>query len=250
MEAIKRFLSVSIGSGYGSGYGSGCGDSDGDGSGDGSGDGDGYGYSSGDGDGYGYGSGSGYSSCYDDGYGYGSGNGYGNGFGNGNGDGYGYSDSGSGIKMINGNTVYTIDSVPTLIDHVHGNIASGRVLLSDLTLSPCYIVKSGDLFVHGETLREAMRALNEKLFEDMPVEERIKAFLKEFPGDKKYPVKAFFDWHNRLTGSCEMGRKAFARDHGIDIENGEMTVDEFIRLTRNAYGGEVIRELEEARETA
>ena len=225
MEAIKRFLGIS--SGYGSGYGSGSGY--GDGYGDGSGYGDGYGDGDGDGDGYG------------------SGSGYGDGYGSGSGSGSGY---GSGIKTINENTVHTIDNVPTLIDHVHGNIARGHVLLSDLTLSPCYIVKSGDLFAHGETLREAMRALNEKLFEDMPAEERIKAFLKEFPGDKKYPVKAFFDWHNRLTGSCEMGRKAFARDHGIDIENGEMTVDEFIRLTRNAYGGEVIRDLEKAREKA
>ena len=188
---------------------------------------------------------SGYGSGYGSGSGYG--DGYGDGYGSGSGSGSGY---GYGIKTINENTVHTIDNVPTLIDHVHGNIARGHVLLSDLTLSPCYIVKSGDLFAHGETLREAMRALNEKLFEDMPAEERIKAFLKEFPGDKKYPVKAFFDWHNRLTGSCEMGRKAFARDHGIDIENGEMTVDEFIRLTRNAYGGEVIRDLDKAREKA
>ena len=173
--------------------------------------------------------------------------------GSGSGSGYGYGDGygeGYGIKTINENTVHTIDNVPTLIDHVHGNIAKGRILSSDLTLSPCYVVKCGDLFAHGETLREAMRALNEKLFEDMPVEERIKAFLKAFPSDGKYPVKAFFDWHNRLTGSCEMSRKVFAREHEIDIEHGEMTVDEFIRLTRNAYGGEVIRELEKAREKA
>ena len=189
------------------------------------------------------------------GYGYGDGSGYGSGdgsgYGDGSGDGSGYGDgSGDGIKTINENTVHTIDNVPTLIDHVHGNIAKGRILSSDLTLNPCYVVKYGDLFAHGETLRQAMRALNEKLFEDMPVEERIKAFLKAFPGDGKYPVKAFFDWHNRLTGSCEMGRKVFAREHEIDIEHGEMTVDEFIRLTRNAYGGEVIRELEKAREKA
>ena len=235
MEAIKQFLSVSSGYGNGSGYGYGYGS--GDGSGDGNGSGSGYG------SGYGYGDGSGYGS----GDGNGSGSGYGNGSGSGYGDGSG---DGTYIKSINGNTVYRVDNVPTLIDHVHGNIARGRILLSDLTLSPCYVVKSGNLFAHGETLREAMQALNEKLFEDMPVEERIKAFIKAFPSDGKYPVKAFFDWHNRLTGSCEMGRKAFARDHGIDIENGEMTVDEFIRLTRNAYGGEVIRELEEAREKA
>ena len=243
MEAIRQFLSVSIGSGYGDGSGYG----NGDGSGSGSGSGDGYGY--GDGSGYGSGDGSGYGDGAGSGYGYGYGSGYGDGYGDGSG--YGYGDgSGDGIKTINGNAVHMIDKVPTLIDHVHGNIAKGRILSSDLTLNPCYVAKSGDLFAHGETLREAMQALNEKLFEDMPVEERIEAFLKAFPGDGKYPVKAFFDWHNRLTGSCEMGRKAFAQEHEIDVENGEMTVDEFIRLTRNAYGGEVIRELEKAREKA
>ena len=181
----------------------------------------------------------------------GSGSGDGSGSGSGSGSGYGSGDGdGSGIKTISGNTVYIIDDVPTLIDHVHGNIAKGRILSSDLTLNPCYIAKSGDLFAHGETIREAMQALNEKLFEDMPLEERIEAFLKAFPSDNKYPVKAFFDWHNRLTGSCEMGRKAFAREHEIDIDNGEMTVDEFISLTRNAYGGEVIRELEKVRKKA
>ena len=232
MEAIKQFLSVSNGSG------------DGSGSGYGSGDGSGYGSGSGYGDGYGSGSG------YGDGYGYGSGYGDGSGSGSGDGDGYGYGyGSGDDIKSINGNTIYIVDNVPTLIDHVHGNIARGRVLSGDLTLSPCYIVKSGDLFAHGETLQKAMQALDKKLFEDMPMEERIEAFLKEFPSDGKYPIKAFFDWHNRLTGSCEMGRKAFAQEHEIDVENGEMTVDEFIRLTRNAYGGEVIRELEKTRKS-
>lgn len=246
MEAIKQFLSVSNGFGFGSDYGFGyC-----FGFGSGSGDGSGYGLDSGSGYGFGYGYGCGGGSGYDGGSGSGCGDGGG---GSGSGSTYGSGDGsgdGSGIKMINGNTVYMIDVVPTLIDHVHGNIAKGRILSSDLTLNPCYVVKYGDLFAHGETLREAMRALNEKLFEDMPVEKRIKAFLKAFPGDGKYSVKAFFDWHNRLTGSCEMGRKVFAREHEIDIEHGEMTVDEFIRLTRNAYGGEVIRELEKAREKA
>lgn len=57
-------------------------------------------------------------------------------------------------------------------------------------------------------------------------------------------VSAFFDWHHRLTGSCNMGRQEFAKEHNIDIENGEMTVAEFIKLTRDSYGGEVIRTLE------
>ena len=43
-----------------------------------------------------------------------------------------------------------------------------------------------------------------------------------------------------------MGRKAFADSHGIDIDNDFMTVAEFIKITKDSYGGEVIRQLEES----
>lgn len=51
-----------------------------------------------------------------------------------------------------------------------------------------------------------------------------------------------------LTGSCEMGRQSFARDHEIDIEHDMMTPEEFIDLTKDAYGGSIIRKLKEAME--
>lgn len=40
-----------------------------------------------------------------------------------------------------------------------------------------------------------------------------------------------------------MGRQQFAKDHGVDLE-GEMTVEEFIALTQNAFGRKIIRRLE------
>ena len=216
LEKIKAFLSVN--SGDGSGYGSGYGYGYGDGSGDGSGYGYGYGDGSGDGSGYGYGDGSG------DGYG----------------DGYG---DGDGIKRFNGETVYRIDGVNTLIRSVRGNTAHGAIVNNDLTTTPCYIVKQGDIFAHGETLREAMEALRDKLFEDMPEDERIDTFLRETDREKAYPTQYFYDWHHRLTGSCDMGRKQFARDHGVDLHHGMMTLTEFLELTKDAYGGDVIRKV-------
>jgi hypothetical protein len=111
----------------------------------------------------------------------------------------------------------------------------------DLTLSPCWIVKSGNLFAHGKTLEEAQRALQDKLFEDMPEEQRISQFWEAFNKTDKYPTKLFFDWHHKLTGSCLMGRNHFAESHGIDIEKDSMTVSTFISLTQNAYGGDVIK---------
>ena len=217
-DKIKAFLSVNFGSGDGDGYGNGYGS--GDGSGSGSGYGSGYGSGDGFGSGYGYGDGSG------DGFGSGSGSGY-----------------GSGIKSFNREIVYRIDGVNTLIRSVRGNTAHGAIVNNDLTTTPCYIVKQDNVFAHGETLREAMEALREKLFEDMPEEERIDVFLRETDDGRTYPTQYFYDWHHRLTGSCDMGRKQFARDHGVDLEHGMMTLTEFLELTKDAYGGDVIRKV-------
>ncbi len=233
MEMLKdrneRFLN--IGSGSGSGYGDGSGSGYGDGSGSGSGSGYGFGF----GDGSGDGSGSGYGS--------GDGSGFGDGDGSGDGSGSGYGD-GSGIKSFNGQRVYIIDGVQTLIEEAHGNVAKGHILQSDLILTPCFIAKQGNLFAHGETLHKAHEALQIKLFEQYPEEVRIAKFKEQYPDfDKKIPAMELFEWHNRLTGSCEMGRRSFARDHNIDLDKDEFTVNEFIMLTENSYGGATIKKL-------
>ena len=83
----------------------------------------------------------------------------------------------------------------------------------------------------------------------MPEDERIAEFIAVHEHGEQYPCTDFYDWHHRLTGSCEMGRKEFAKAHSIDIEHDSMTVDEFIDLTRDAYGKTVIKALEKAWET-
>ena len=214
-EKIERFLAVTRNNG--SGYGSG------------SGDGDGYG----DGYGYGYGYGSGYGSGSGSGYGSGSGSGSGDGDGDGSGD-------GDGIKTIDGRAVYNIDDMQTVLFQVHGNVAKGAIVQGDLTLEPCFVAKGVNCFAHGETLHEAVQALKEKQMETMPPEERARAFAAEFKAGELYPNMSFFSWHHRLTGSCEMGRRQFARDHGIDL-SASMTPEDFIRLTMNDFGRDVIR---------
>ncbi|MBQ8004396.1 MAG: hypothetical protein IJ299_04820 [Oscillospiraceae bacterium] len=170
------------------------------------------------------------------------GSGYGDGNGSGNGNGYG---NGYGIKNFCGQDVHIVDGVQTIITKIRGNIAKGFILQSDLTLTPCFVVKSENTFAHGKTLHEAQEALTQKIFEDMPEDERIEAFISEFEHGKKYPGKVFFEWHNKLTGSCLAGRTAFVKDLGADLENDMYTVDEFITLTENAYGGSVIQALKD-----
>ena len=172
--------------------------------------------------------------------------GYGSGYGDGSGYGSGYGD-GDGIVFFCGQKVYQIDDVPTLIDHVHGNVAKGRILRDDLTTGGCYIVKQGSLFAHGETLRKAMDALRDKLFKDMTEEERIAEFIKAHDWGKQYPSADYYEWHHRLTGSCDMGRSEFAKRHGYKLTDDELlTVEEFIKFTENSYGGSVIIKLREA----
>ena len=167
------------------------------------------------------------------------------GYGYGDGDGYGYGYGDGGLSEINGHKVYLVDGVPTIFTSIHDNVAKGFILQSDLTMTPCYIVKGNNLFAHGDDLHKAMAALTDKMFDDMPEEERIAEFIKAHP-DKTalYSHKDLYDWHHRLTGSCVAGRNAFAKDHGIDMD-GSSTVEYFIELTKNAYGGHIIRKLEE-----
>ena len=215
---------ISYGRGNSSGYGYGYGYGDGCGNGSGSGNGDGYGCGYGDGNGDGSGSGNG---C-----------GYGDGSGSGNGDG--------GVKEINGHAVYVIDNTRTIITSIHGNVAQGFILEHNTKLVPCYIAKDNNHFAHGKTLREAFSSLQEKLYDDSTEEERIRAFKRKFPSyDTKYSNQDLFVYHHVLTGSCRMGRESFANSRGISLSD-KTTVREFIQLTKDAYGGDIIKKLPKA----
>lgn len=201
------------------------------------------GYDSGFSSGYDYGSSSGYGAGAGAVSGYGSGYDYGTGYGFTSGDGYGYGYD-KDISKFNNDKVYLVDDVLTIIKKVKDNIARGYILNSDFTLQPCYIAKGHNKFAHGKTIRKAVEDLQSKIFEDMDTDKTIELFLQEFELDKKYKGKDFYIWHNRLTGSCEMGRQSFVKNKEIDLENDMFTVQEFIDLTRNDFGGDIIEQLE------
>ena len=196
------------------------------------------------GDGCGYGDGTGYGS--------GSGCGYGDGDGSGDGDSSGSgsgNDSGddSGVVEYNHQKVYKIDGVPTIIDSVHGNYAKGKILKNDLTVRECFIAKCGNFFAHGESLKQALSDASEKYNENKPLEERISEFNEKFPdNDILIDGNELFSWHHILTGSCLFGRKLFCSDKGLDV-NAKYTVREFISLTENAFGSDVIIKLKQSR---
>ena len=173
------------------------------------------------------------------------GRGYGCGDGSPDGNGYGYFDN-LGLKEINGNIVYIIDDIPTIITSVRNNIAKGFIVKSDLQFEPCYVVKENNEFAHGDTLKDAFMSLQEKMYDDSTEEERIEAFKKQFPEyDVKYNNRDLFVYHHVLTGSCRMGREAFVSNKGLSLD-GKTSVREFVKLTQDAYGGDIIKKLPEA----
>lgn len=141
-------------------------------------------------------------------------------------------------------SVFMVDNILTIIISIRKNIAKGFILNSDLSMVPCFVVKDNNQFAHGDTLREAFESLQDKLYDDTSEEERISKFKDKFPNfSTKYPAKDLFIWHNILTRSCKMGRESFCNDKGIDIDRDKFTIYEFIELTKNSYGGEIIKKL-------
>lgn len=239
-EEVERFLSIQqtiyvccrYGHGIISSAGNGCSNNNGYGNGGGS----GSGSSNGSGGGYGYSDGHG--TFHGDGYGYGKC--YGFDYGAGYGGNYG------GIKELNGNIVDYIDNVPTIITQVRGNIARGYIVTEDLTLESCFIAKVGDYFAHGKTLEEAVTDAKAKEVEKLPIEERIANFKETFgPLNSEHIGEEFYVWHNILTGSCRMGRDEFCKAHGIDLSK-KYTVKYFLDITKDSYGGDVIRLIRES----
>lgn len=239
MEDVKSWLTNNYGNGSGNGYGSGSGDGYSNGSGGGS------GFSSGCIDGSG--DGSGFSIIHGTGFGNGNGTGFGNGSGSGNGYSNGSGDgnsNGSGIKSFNGMDVYHIDGIQTIITHIKESFANGYVLNPDFTLTRCVIAKGSGYFAHGKTLKEARKSLEKKIFNNMDAEEIFNEFLKKFKKGKKYLGSEFFEWHHYLTGSCLMGRESFVKNHGLNLDE-TFTVEEFIKICENDFGGQIIKLLKE-----
>lgn len=167
----------------------------------------------------------------------GAGYGYGSGYGSGDGSGLDFN-----IKEIDGKRAYTIDGIQTIIIHIKESYAKGFIIKADFTFAPCYVAKGNGYFAHGKTLKEANDALRSKILTNLDTEETIKHFIEKFEKGKTYPGTEFFEWHHYLTGSCLMGREAFVKRNGLDLDN-QFTVEEFIKICEDDYGSKIIKKL-------
>ena len=136
--------------------------------------------------------------------------------------------------------------MPTAITGVFGNYAQGFTIKNNSIKVFCFIARVDNSFAHGETLRKAVEDASRKALQSKPIEERIHDTVKKYPDPLRLiPNSELFSLHNVLTGSCEFGRKRFCERHGISLDCS-MTMDQFISLTINDFGGNNIKLLAEA----
>jgi len=141
-----------------------------------------------------------------------------------------------------------VDDIPCIFHSIKGNIAKVTIInqhnYQDEGIA--YIAKNDYFFAHGDTIREAVEALNAKYYATLDIETKI-AELKKLFQKGAVDVKTLHTWHGILTGSCKLGRSQFQQEHGLKNAN-KLTLNEFITLTENAYGREIIKKLKESKE--
>lgn len=165
--------------------------------------------------------------------------GYGSGYGYGDGDGF-------KIKRFKNQDVLYVDGLPCLIDSVHGDFTRVRILTKkDFTETEGYLARYGSSMAHGKTIREALDDAMEKHLSGIGYEEKKRQLLDLFRTRGKIPVKELYMWHGILTGSCRLGRSHFQEEHGLS-DDDLLTLDEFVELTRDSFGGDRIRGLKES----
>lgn len=157
--------------------------------------------------------------------------------------------SGSGdgliIKTFNGTRVYYIDGIPCTFVSINSKMLFAKVNvinIIDFTTEPQFVFKYNGVFAHGLTIKQAKNDAENKYYSSLDTESTIVSFRETFKKGKKYEAQLFYDWHSRLTGSCASGKDLFVKQHNIDL-CAEMTVETFISITKEAYGGNVIMKL-------
>lgn len=176
------------------------------------------------------------------GSGEGSGSDDGSGSGSGSGDGWGW---GSGIKISFAHScpVTYIDGIPCIVRSAHSRWVKVSIIRTDdFVLKDAFVGRYETAIAHGKTIREAIEAAREKYFSGLDFDEQKERLLAEFAEKKTMTVKELYRWHGILTGSCEYGRSLFQSEHGLK-DADELTLEQFVSLTKGSYGGDVIARL-------
>jgi hypothetical protein len=104
---------------------------------------------------------------------------------------------------------------------IHKVVIVGKVSVS-------YCLEIGEVFSHGETIKEAKESLIYK------VGDRDKSDYKDWTIDKKITKKQAIESYRVITGACESGVRNFVEQSGKTKQN--YTVKDIVDITKGQYG--------------
>ena len=96
-----------------------------------------------------------------------------------------------------------------------------------------YLVKDGEIYSHGATLKEAKKSLKYK------ISSRDTSEFKKYKLNDKLDQKTLIRAYRAITGACEAGTRYFCENN---ILPQKCTVKKAIELTKGQYGNERFKE--------
>lgn len=125
-----------------------------------------------------------------------------------------------------------IDGILSEIVEKRGNVFKVRIA-GEKAIS--YIIKDGDIYSHGKTIKEARESLLYK------ISDRDKSKYKNFTFNTKMSMREAIGMYRIITGACEAGTRHFVENVLTDKKES-YTVKEVLDLTKGQYGNKVLRE--------
>ena len=112
-----------------------------------------------------------------------------------------------------------------------GEVTIYRTRKIGIRTKTIFVAQKGELFSHGETVKQAIHDLRYKLDGNRDTSE-----YKGWTVDSQHSVTDLIGAYRTITGACEFGVRDFCE--GKDIPE-KMSVSKAIELTRGAYRAEV-----------
>ena len=121
-----------------------------------------------------------------------------------------------------------IDGIISIVIKKYKNVYKVQNLGSD---RESYIVKDGDIYSHGDTIKEAKDGLLYK------ISNRDTSKYNDLTKDTKVTLKEAIEMYRVITGACEGGTRYFVENILKKVKE-DYTVQEVIDLTTGQYNHE------------
>ena len=124
----------------------------------------------------------------------------------------------------------SFDGIISIVINKHKNVYKVQNLG---TTKESYIVKDGDIYSHGDTIKEAKESLIYK------ISNRDTSKYTTYSLNTKLTKKEAIEMYRVITGACEAGTRYFVENNIIPED---LTVKKVIDITAGQYGNETLKE--------